>query len=94
MTKQQLIAAILDAIGAILAIWIGSLVEQRIAEMIIATWVAIQVPLLGILALVSYDTKARLEASSRDLETLSKVEPGVRQSLLAEFYEDPQAKKK
>ena len=68
MTKAQLIAAILDAIGAILGIWIGTLVDEATAQMIVATWVALQVPLLGILGLISYDNKAKLEAEIRRAE--------------------------
>ena len=34
--------------------------------MIVATWAALQIPLLGILALISYDKKAKLEANSRE----------------------------
>ena len=68
MTKQQLWTAILDAIGGVLAIWVGTLVPEQTAQMILATWAALQPVLIGILALISYDNKARLEAESRNLE--------------------------
>ena len=69
MTKQQLLTAILDAIGAILAIWIGTLVEQKTAEMILLTWAALQPVLLGILALISYDNKAKLDNETARLNS-------------------------
>lgn len=73
MTKQQLWTAILDAVGGILAIWIGTLVDEKTATMILATWAALQPVLIGILALISYDNKAKLEAESRNLEIRAAV---------------------
>lgn len=93
MTKQQLVTLILDAIGGILTIWIYTLVDEATAKMILATYAVIQPVLIGVLALISYDGKARMEATSRDMAILSQADPEVRQTLMTRFY-GGQARKK
>ena len=57
--------AMLDAFGAILALWIGTLVAEQTAVLIMGTWAAIQPVFITIIAAIAYEDKAAMEASSR-----------------------------
>jgi hypothetical protein len=72
MTKQ-LWTAILDTIGAILAIWVGTLVSEKMATMILATWAALQVVLVAFIATTAYTEKAKMEATSRAAEANARI---------------------
>ena len=57
--------AVLDGLTAILGLWIGTLVSEETATLIIATWAALQPVFITVIGATAYEDKAKLEAASR-----------------------------
>jgi len=57
--------AVVDAIAAILALWVGSYVEPKLAQLILATWAAFQPVLIVVIAAIAYEDKANVQASAK-----------------------------
>ncbi|MEN6507086.1 MAG: hypothetical protein ABFD92_21325 [Planctomycetaceae bacterium] len=53
--------AILDAIAAILGLWVGTLVDEATAKLIMATWAATQPVFVTVIAAIAYEDKANME---------------------------------
>jgi hypothetical protein len=89
--------AILDCVSAILALWIGTLVAEQTAILIMGTWAAIQPVFITIIAAIAYEDKAAMEAASRiDVAVTASVTPPCddeAKALLTEAYEQGKAGK-
>jgi hypothetical protein len=86
--------AILDCVSAILALWIGTLVAEQTAILIMGTWAAIQPVFITIIAAIAYEDKAAMEAASR-VEAAAAIitEPcdDEAKAMLTEAYEQGKA---
>ena len=63
--------AILDAIAAILALWLGALASEKMAVLIMATWAAIQPVILAVIISITAEDKARIVADGGIKEALA-----------------------
>lgn len=57
--------AILDAVAAILGLWIGTLVDETTAKLIMATWGALQPVFVTVIAAIAYEDKANMEMTAK-----------------------------
>ena len=73
--------AVVDAIAAILALWIGAYVEPKLAQLILATWAALQPVIIAVIVMIAVEDRGNVaaaakveEAEIRKLTTLAQVE--------------------
>lgn len=57
--------AVIDAVAAVLGLWVGSYVEPKLAQLILATWAAFQPVLIVVIAAIAYEDKANVQASAK-----------------------------
>ena len=56
--------AILDCVSAILALWVGTLVAEETAKLIVLTWAAVQPVFITIIAAIAYEDKALVQSEA------------------------------
>ncbi len=65
--------AIINAIAAILGLWVGYLASPDLAKLIMATWLAMQPVLLAVIMGITAEDNAKVAAASRDKATVAQL---------------------
>ncbi len=80
---------IVDAIAAILGLWVAALCTPQMAVLIMGTWGAIQPVLLTVILMIAKEDVAKLEAASSDLATRAYAAPAGSKVATIECAEVP-----